>query len=232
MTDSIVKVLCEGQSESAFIDNILMPYIGEVTDWKIILRPIIVITSQDRDAGRVYKGGILNYEKVSRNLLNCLSQGKPVTTMFDFFRLPGNFPGYDEIRSINLDIDKVIHLEKSLKEDVLNKKPDYRADYFIPYIQLHEFEALFFCDLLRMKDEYLSEYDRKAIDKLYEATKDIPPEDINNGEETAPSKRLLDAVRYKKGQAVTISLKKIGVEVMKEKCPHFNEWIERILNIY
>ena len=57
------------------------------------------------------------------------------------------------------------------------------------------------------------------------------PEDIDDGIETAPSKRLLDAINYKKGSSVVFPLKEIGVEAMREKCPHFNSWIEKIENI-
>ncbi len=228
---NIINVLCEGQSESAFVNYVLLPYMGEISAWRIILNSITLTTSQDRDAGRIYKGGLISYQKSLRDLRNCVSQGKPITTMFDFYRLPNDFPGYDESQKINSDYDRVMYLEKRLKEDILDKNPEVRSDYFIPYIQLHEFEALFFSDLQKMKSVYLSDRDQQAIDKLHYDTMDILPEDVDGGDETAPSKRLMNAIRYKKGQAVTIPLKKIGVDIMRNKCPHFNEWIQKILEI-
>lgn len=55
------------------------------------------------------------------------------------------------------------------------------------------------------------------------------PEMINNSPETAPSKRLIDAIPdYDKivfGNCVVMD---IGLEKIREKCPLFNEWVEKL----
>ena len=56
------------------------------------------------------------------------------------------------------------------------------------------------------------------------------PEDINNGPETAPSKRLINIIDYKKGEALREILLGIGIEEMRKQCPHFNRWINQIEN--
>ncbi|MCI8852118.1 MAG: DUF4276 family protein [Lachnospiraceae bacterium] len=93
-------------------------------------------------------------------------------------------------------------------------------------MQLHEFEALLFSDIRVLKYDYLEPEDVIKIDRLYEETKDIPPEDINHGKETAPSKRLLQTIDYKKGGAVAEWLDLIGMNKIREKCPHFSEWLQ------
>ena len=55
------------------------------------------------------------------------------------------------------------------------------------------------------------------------------PEDINNSPKTAPSKRILGAVKsYSKvldGNCVAMD---IGLERMRQCCPHFNEWVSEM----
>jgi hypothetical protein len=55
------------------------------------------------------------------------------------------------------------------------------------------------------------------------------PELINNGETTSPSKRILQCIpEYAKpvdGIAIT---QKIGLDVLRQKCRHFNEWIGKL----
>lgn len=52
------------------------------------------------------------------------------------------------------------------------------------------------------------------------------PELIDNGPETAPSKRILQKIpEYKKTTAGVETLKWIGIENLKAKCSHFAEWL-------
>lgn len=102
------------------------------------------------------------------------------------------------------------------------------AQRFIPYIQLHEFEALLFTDINVLKYDFLEQEDVLRINQLYEETKEIPPEEINHGEKTAPSKRLLHTINYQKGEAVSEWLAVIGIENIQRKYPHFSEWITKL----
>ena len=69
------------------------------------------------------------------------------------------------------------------------------------------------------------------IDQLISDVSGMNPEDINNGNETAPSKRLLNALHYHKGETVVYPLELIGIEQMLEKCPHFQSWIKHLINV-
>ncbi len=52
------------------------------------------------------------------------------------------------------------------------------------------------------------------------------PEDINEGPQTAPSKRILEFIpEYAKAQVGPLAAKAIGVEKLRQHCPHFNEWL-------
>lgn len=220
-------VICEGPSECAFVKQILVPYIGARTSWELTLIPHIVISSENRKYGKKYTGGLLNYQRTKNDILNCMRVGRPVTTMFDLYALPSNFPGREESKTLPSGSSQVALIENMLKTDLEEALPDYPKRWIIPYIQLHEFETLFYVDLQALKTVYLE--NEKAVDRLQNEVKGMSPEDINNGPETAPSKRLLKCLPYKKGIEVVAPLKEIGIERMMQSCPHFGQWVEQIL---
>lgn len=58
------------------------------------------------------------------------------------------------------------------------------------------------------------------------------PEDINNSPNTAPSKRLLDAIPgYNKVLYGRMLAESIGLDSIRSKCPMFNEWLTKLENI-
>lgn len=150
------------------------------------------------------------------------------TTMFDFYALPDNFPEYATAMKIADRYLCVTALEKAHANDV-------GSDRFIPYIQLHELEALVFCGIKYLTDLYpeCKQQCRKLEADLANVGN---PELINNSPATAPSKRLINAIengpktRYKynkprTGKYVTI---KVGIPELRARCPHFNEWIQKL----
>ena len=121
-------------------------------------------------------------------------------------------------------------MEQALKDDIIKRLPDFPPDRFIPYIQLHEFEALFFTDIRVLTSEY-QEW-QPQIDQLYRETVQLAPEEINDGPKTAPSKRIQGAVPiYKKGEAAADLLENINVPELRKKCPHFSHWLKQLESI-
>lgn len=58
------------------------------------------------------------------------------------------------------------------------------------------------------------------------------PEDVNNDRSTAPSKRLEKALgKYNKIKSGVTVTSRVGIDNIKKSCPHFNNWIEKIINI-
>jgi len=231
MKAKIILVLCEGQTEQGFVEEVLRPYLQDrgVTGVKSIL----ITTNKKINA----RGGMLTYKHAEMNL-NLLRLTKHdndyerhiFTTMFDLYALPDDFPGFSEASTINDPYNRVKALEKSFLEAIDEKR-------FIPYIQLHEFEALLFCGI-----SYLSKLYPGCEKRCEQLTNDLQkvgnPELIDNGPTTSPSKRIIKAIEgdrkthfnYNKpttGKSVT---KEIGIDKLRAKCPHFNEWVEVLLN--
>src|SRR5947209_5051275 len=136
------NIIVEGSSEETFIRDFLAPNLGAKM---VFLTARRIETSRHkirgshltgRDRIKIYRGGIADYEKVKRDIERWLKEdsGARVTTMFDYYALPENFPGKEDLPPAVSPRDKVKILEQALADDVNHGR-------FIPYIQLHEFEA-------------------------------------------------------------------------------------------
>lgn len=146
------------------------------------------------------------------------------TTMFDYYALPDDFPGFDYSVKIQDVRKRISFLENKFAEDL-------GIDAFIPYIQLHEFEALLFVDITKLETDY--PLSKVQVRKLKEETDMYgDPEMINNNPTTAPSKRIIKALElnynYNKVQSGASITSLIGIDALLENCLHFREWIEQI----
>lgn len=205
-------IVVEGQTEEAFVNDLLTPYFGETYQlWSVT--PILIRTSA---TGR---GGFSNYDYLRRDLLRLLRETDVVVSMLvDFFRCPET-PGKEFWSRKVGHLAEVEERERQLALDIVN-------DRFIPYIQLHEFEALLFAS----SEGFTSYFDSREAEPLVQVCTTFPnPEEINTSPEGAPSKRLLQAVPYyhkvKHGRAIAQA---IGIQVMLECCPRFAAWIKRL----
>lgn len=217
-----VFVVTEGQSETNFVNRVMAPYFAG----RCILIPNTVVTKVDGRAGKIYKGGVANYAQMRNTLLKtlaCATKGKDsyVTTMFDFYRLPVDVPGVADAEKIKDTYEKVRFIENEV-----GKAEEYSRKFFFPYIELHEFEAMLFTDITKLGEAYFEE----DITALKECAKlQMNPELINDGAETAPSKRILNCIScFDKANVGVDVLERIGIENISGKCRHFAEWIKRI----
>ncbi len=211
-------VTAEGPTEMVFAKTVLARHLAA---FEVYVEARSVLTSKDKRAAREYRGGMTNYIKAKRDIETWLKEDVRkecrFTTMFDFYALPSDFPGYADAKRRSDPYEQVTILEQSLAGDI----SDFR---FIPYIQLHEFEALILADPQQLDWEYL-EHDG-PINNLVAMVGTGNPELINDGPETAPSKRILREIpEYDKVSAGSRITEKIGMQTLKGKCRHFNEWL-------
>lgn len=102
---------------------------------------------------------------------------------------------------------------------------------FIPYLQLHEFEGLLFSDIEKIHEVMKVNTDKRSeLVKISEKFNN--PELINQGSDTAPSKRLIKLYStYDKVTSGSIIAQKIGLNEIRKKCSHFNSWLKKIENL-
>ncbi|MCP1715426.1 hypothetical protein J2T58_001291 [Methanocalculus alkaliphilus] len=213
-----LKIITEGQTEEGFVSQILAPHLRQFH----IEAFAINLPTAVRE--KTHRGGIMPYDRVRKIILQSFEkQGAYVTTMFDLYKLPETFPGMDEAERISNPHTRVETIESALQASINNR-------FFIPYIQVHEFEALLFSDVTTI-DEVMTAQERSRIHDLDMIIRQFPngPESINDGEETAPSKRLLKLYpSYQKRTRGIQIARRIALGTMREECPHFDAWIARL----
>lgn len=110
---------------------------------------------------------------------------------------------------------------------------DFRRELFIPYVQVHEFEALLFGDVAKMADvlSHVSKLDASSLSNRLGSIVESAgqAEAINDGHDTCPSRRISSIVpAYRKPLYGPIIAARIGLQVLKQACPHFGQWVERL----
>jgi hypothetical protein len=224
-----LHVLAEGQTEEGFVNEVLAPELGAHGVFADVHR----ITTGRRH-GRLFRGGFLRYEHLARDLSLWMKQDQHeeswFTTMLDLYGLPLDFPGLANLPP-NLDAhERVAGLEAELAADLVRRLGTLPASRrLLPYIQLHEFEALLFSDPTAFLEAFPGE--QSLVDRLTTIrTQFSNPEDIDDGFATAPSKRILDiAPEYEKPVAGILIAQRIGLTVIRRECRHFDEWVARLL---
>ncbi|WP_373492714.1 DUF4276 family protein [Aquiflexum sp.] len=200
----------EGDCEIIFVNKFIIPYLYRL-GFRNPMNAQTITTNRKQHK----KGGVTGYQLFRNELERTLSQGAIVTTLIDFFRLPTDFPGY------NQNSDRIREIEESIIKDFGNNID------LIPYIQKHEFEALLFSNISGFKIVIDREEQLNEVKSIIESYSN--PEDINNSLENAPSKRLMRIFEYDKTFHSEMILESLGMEEILDKCPRFKEWVERIV---
>jgi hypothetical protein len=213
-------IVVEGDTEKEFIDKVLGPYLytrglQSVNCFKI----------------KHTKGGLIKYQHLKTDLINCIYENNVlITTLIDFYALPKDFPKYKNASKIVNRSERLTFLEKAIVEDIQIEKKSYFPN-LMPYIQLHEFEALVFSSLDAIKSLYSNE-DAKLNELERIIAKYPNPEDINDSPKTAPSKRLKNdqLIRgYNKINDGIMIIEEAGINVILKKCPRFKNWAETLV---
>ena len=210
-------IICEGQTEQAFCDKILKSHFS--TKEIEIEYPLILHSG----------GGIVPWRFLKQQIdLHIETEPSAyITTFIDYYGIYNHhvFPEWEKAHVEDEKAKRMAILEAgmldSLERNIQNQ--------FIPNIQLHEFEALVLSD-------------RDAFDRYYSQTEmnleglnalcALMPETINDGKETAPSKRLESFIPiYNKVSDGPELTQIIGLEKIRAQCPRFNNWIKNLEEI-
>ena len=217
-----IIIIGEGQTEQEFCNDVLQPHFNS--------KNIYLQNATIKKTG----GGIVGWEALKHQIENHLKQDREVivTLLIDYYGIKPNhnYPNWDEaLAVINNNKYEAIGL---IENGMLNDVDSTLRNRFIPYIQLHEFEGLLFSK----PDVFLNNFEPAEF-------KDLPylnltvgeydnPEMINDGPQTAPSKRLKRILTgYDKIVYGSLLAQEIGLETIREKCLGFSNWIGKLENI-
>ena len=209
-----VVAVVEGQTEQGFVRDVLAPFLATKNvnmDARLVGKP-------------GHKGGDCRYPRAKRDVLLLLRQESAtvVTTMFDFYALPDSWPGRTAAKQAPF-AQKASIVETAVKKDLLRELgTSFDEGRFHPYIQMHEFEALLFSQPATICAVLRSPASVGTIQAIRDEFQD--PEQINDN--FAPSKQLLNVfVDYRKRTHGLIAAQRIGIDAMRDNCPHFAQWL-------
>jgi len=211
-----IKIIVEGQTEESFVENVLAPIL-----WpnEIYVTPILLGVPG-------HKGGNVSYARVKRDILLHLRQDPNAycSTMLDLYGLGSGFPGLP-LQPNQTGLQKAQVIEQAIYRDIVASIPDHQPERrFYPYLQVHEFEGLLFSD----PDAFARGLGQQLLSGQLHAIRNAfaTPEDINDDPNLAPSKRVAGVYRsYRKVIEGTLAAQEVGVQMMRQQCPHFHQWV-------
>jgi hypothetical protein len=206
-------ILVEGQTEERFVKDVLAPHLATSS---VHSTPVVLITKVVIN-GTNFKGGVTNYNKFRSDLVRLIGDTDAyVTSLIDYYGLPEDCPGMSD-RPVGIASVGVKYVEDAILEDLNNPQN------FLPFLLLHEFEALLFTDPYETAKASLSS-DKGS--ELAASAGSLTPEEINEHKLTAPSKRILSVLpHFRKTLHGPTAAKRIGLARIREKCPHFDSWL-------
>jgi hypothetical protein len=217
-------IVVEGYGEQGFLRECVAPHLGN--------RGVYARAALVGKPG--HKGGVRPWPAARKDITNFLKMGRVgrqihVSMMFDYFRLPMDWPGHADAATKPV-AERAAYVEQCIAADIADHLGGaFMPEFFIPYIQMHELEALVLAEPQSLAAEFLGEDD--AVQRLVDSIAGMAPEEINDGPTTAPSKRIihhLPEYDRRKAEAAVNVLELTGLAVLRDRCPHFRQWITRL----
>lgn len=212
-------IVVEGQTEQRFVTDFLAAEVFAACGLWVEARLI--------GRGR-HKGGRVSLDRIATDCRVLLGGGDArVTTFFDFYGRAGAWPRCDALaagatfqkkhEAAEADVLDAVHAS-GVGGSTLRR--------FRPYVQMHEFECLLFSDLKILE----STLGRPGLAAALRPARDgcETPERINDGRQTAPSKRIIavdppyERSKVVRGPAAAAA---IGLPKMRAACPRFDAWV-------
>lgn len=214
-------LVVEGATERGFLEKLLGgPFVhrGLAVSARIVGKP-----------GR--KGGDLSIDRVLCDVVGLLKQepNSIVTTCFDYYGLKWDFAITAKSKAAP---QAVLEIEAGLTSRVADKlSPSSDPKRFVPYVQLHELEAIFFAQPEAVAGAFGSPELAGSIQAIVDKCGGC--EAINDHFETTPARRLQGLFPgYRKGASDQAHAPRIAdrmsLEIVRGKCPHFSAWLAKL----
>lgn len=216
-------LVVEGFSEAGFFAPFLAPYLGS--------RGIdlhVPVIGKGSAKGGMYRSFDATCTELARFLAD---RRRPfVSTFFDYYGLPsGQHRGWEFVPTIK-STRGVDGIEAALAEGV-SRITSAAAGRFIPYIQMHELEALYYAEPGTLADVLDAPDQTPTFARIVAESRGC--EAIDDSPLTAPSKRLEHhCPNYKKGRSSAAHAPRLGarlgLQAVRAACPRFAAWLTKI----
>jgi hypothetical protein len=217
-----IVAIVEGHTEQAFVRDQLAGHLGRygISIWAVL-------------PGKTgNRGGVRKWESTRNDIIRTLKQRRYCTTMFDFYGMPKDWPGREDAAQLPWG-QRGPHVEGEILKDIARTVGEsFNPAQFVPYVQVHEFEALLFSNTFELArlaapDENRVNSIQGKLDAVLE--KEGNPEAIDDGYESCPSRRIEGLVRgYRKRLHGPIVAGRIGLMKLRECCQHFGAWVGKL----
>lgn len=196
-----LAILVEGETEEDFAEKILQDH----------LLPFRVYPTASLIGGR---GGNVSIDRLVPAIVEFSWSFDAVTSLVDFYGIRKR--GERSVEQLEGDLTREID------------RKNLGTSRVFPYVQKHEFEGLLFSDTSAF--QVIADVDEGDVAALSHIRGQFPsPEDINDGRESAPSKRIMGIVgKYKKAVYGWSIAQEIGLEKIRAECPRFAAWLTRL----
>ena len=216
-------VLVEGPTEETFVNEVLAQHLYNQGYVQVSAK----MMGKQRERKR--RGGVRPWSEAQTDILTHLKSdsGIIVTTMVDYYGMPQDteraWPGR---AGAMVQLGFPNDIENSILSDVSNSMGG-NTSRFIPFVVIHEFEALLFSDCNSLARGIGRPH---LVSAFQEIRNDFTtPEDINDSPLTAPSKRIEALIpRYRKPIQGVQAAKEIGLSTIRDECPHFRAWLKHL----
>lgn len=227
MTRLLIHV--EGLTEETFVNQVLAPHLYHFGYSNVSARLLGNARMRSR------RGGIKSWHAVRDDILNHLrgDVGSISTIMVDYYALPENgnkaWPNRNLTTGLAFE-NKASSIEEAIHAEICDSMGGgFNNGRFIPYIVMHEFEALLFSD----PDNFAKGIGHTNLaERFHEIKNDFhSPEEINDSPQTAPSKRVVGVFpNYDKPLMGTLAVLEIGLDTIRQECKLFNDWLTLLEN--
>ena len=221
----------EGETEETFVNEVLGPHLYSRGYTRVSARLMGNARQRDR------RGGIRPWSPVKDDIVTHLKEDPQclASCMVDYYALPQTdergWPGRKEAGSLPFP-QKAPTIQEALVTDICNVMGrSFDSRRFLPYVMMHEFEALLFSDCER----FAQGIGRPDLSPRFQQIRNAfeTPEEIDDSPSTAPSKRVQALVPgYEKPLMGTLAILEIGLTAIRSQCPHFRSWLERLETSY
>jgi Domain of unknown function (DUF4276) len=208
-----VHILVEGQTEEVIVREVVKPYLQAYDTW---ITYSILATKRDPSGGK-WRGEVSRWSKIEGEIRRLLQDSSldVLTTMIDYYGVPSDTPGMAQ-RS-TADPYRAVHQVEATMATVVG------SDRFRPHLTLHETESWVFA-----AGETLAERFRRPELSAWAAAAG-EPELVDDGPDTAPSKRLVQKCpEYAKVLDGPAIIAAAGLEAILGRCPHARAWLDSL----
>lgn len=200
-----LAIVVEGETEEGFVNRVLAEHLRAQG-----VEPTPILPNR--------RGGNISVARLAPEIAELFWNFDRVTSLVDFygFQDKGSATPQELEQRINQAVGSLI-------------SQSWDESRVFAYVQKHEFEALLFSNTDCFA-AVIDDIPANAPDALRAIRRQFAtPEDINDSPMTAPSKRIAQLIpHYRKSRDGPDLAMAMGLDIIRQECVRFNEWLTRL----